>query len=68
MLDVRTTIPPARFPPIPFGVKRRLSAADRRNIRAALSEGPPLLPTDWPDLSTLIAELDRLAGAEVGVA
>ena len=61
----RYRIPPSRMPPVPYSSRRRgLSRADREVIRGALQAGPPLLPTDVPDLGALVDELDALAAAE----
>jgi hypothetical protein len=55
----RYRIPPSRLPPVPYPSKRRgLSQVDREIIKAALIAGPPMLPTDMPDLEPLIAEVE----------
>lgn len=55
----RYRIPPSRLPPVPYPSKRRgLSQVDREVIKLALIAGPPMLPTDLPDLDPLIAELE----------
>jgi len=60
----RYRIPPNRLPPVPYPAKRRgLSAADRQLIRHALQGGPPLLPTDVPDLAPLLDQIDAVSGA-----
>jgi hypothetical protein len=55
----RVPIPPSRLPPVPYPAKRRgLSQLDRDIIKIALVAGPPMLPTDVPDLDPLIEELE----------
>jgi hypothetical protein len=55
----RYRIPPSRLPPVPYPSKRRgLTQLDRDIIKTALIAGPPMLPTDVPDLDPLIAELE----------
>ena len=61
----RYRIPPSRLPPVPYPAKRRgLSQVDREVIKIALVAGPPMLPTDVPDLDPLIAELETAAVEE----
>jgi hypothetical protein len=56
----RVPIPPSRLPPVPYPTKRRgLSQLDRNVIKVALLAGPPMLPTDVPDLDPLHAELEN---------
>ncbi len=63
----RYRIPPSRLPPVPYPAKRRgLSQPDRGLIRAALRTGPPLLPTDVPDLGPLLEEVEATAAGESG--
>lgn len=53
----RYRIPPSRLPPVPYPARRRgLSQVDRDIIKTALIAGPPLLPTDLPDLAPLLGE------------
>ena len=62
MLDMtpRAKVPTHRFPPLPFLNRRpKVTAADRRVIRMALRAGDHKLPTDWPDLETLLGLLDE---------
>ena len=62
MLDMtpRAKVPSHRFPPLPFINRRpKVTAADRRVIRMALRGGDQKLPTDWPDLETLLGLLDE---------
>lgn len=65
----RYRIPPTRFPPVPYSSKRRgLSRADLQLIRSALVAGPPMLPTDVPDLSALITAVDELSAVDALIA
>ena len=59
---LQMTRPPAhRFPPLPFIDRRpKITAADRRVIRMALRSGDHTLPTDWPDLESLLGLLDEV--------
>jgi hypothetical protein len=55
----RYRIPASRLPPVPYPSKRRgLSQVDREVIKIALVAGPPMLPTDVPDLEPLTAGLE----------
>ena len=58
---LQMTRPPAhRFPPIPFLTRRpNITPAERRVIRMALRGGDHKLPTDWPDLESLLGLLDE---------
>ena len=61
----RYRIPPSRLPPVPYPTRRRgLSQADRELIRAALQAGPPMLPTDVPDLGPLLDQVDALVARD----
>lgn len=59
---LQMTRPPAhRFPPLPFISRRpKLSPADRAVIRLALRGGDYKLPTDWPDLASMMELLDEI--------
>lgn len=65
MLDTapRSAISASRFSPIPYvdPPPRTLPEAERRIVRAALALSPTL-PTDWPDLSPLIAAVELALG------
>jgi hypothetical protein len=59
---LQLTRPPAnRFPPLPlFKRAPKVSRAARRVIRMALRGGGETgLPTDWPDLESLLDLLDQ---------
>lgn len=61
----RYRIPPSRLPPVPYPSKRRgLSQVDREIIKAALIAGPPMLPTDVPNLDPLIEQIEAGVGEE----
>jgi hypothetical protein len=61
----RYRIPPSRLPPVPYPSKRRgLSQVDREIIKTALIAGPPMLPTDVPDLDPLLERIEATAVGE----
>jgi hypothetical protein len=59
---LQMTRPPAhRFPPLPFITQRpKITPADRAVIRLALRSGDYKLPTDWPDLESMMQLLDEV--------